>query len=91
MSRHFTKYQDAHAYAIYLARQLDREVGIEKGSKLYYRGDGGFDVIHLPKPENRYGHELRCQVVTPHDPLSTIDIAVLEQLDLTCEPLKKDT
>lgn len=84
---HYRDYHEAHAYAIKLARDLGREMGLEKASSLYYGKDPGFNVIHLPKPENRFGHELRCQVVSPNDPLSDRDVAALERLGLTCKLL----
>jgi len=61
----YKEYRDAFNAACDLARTRQREMGLE-------RVDGplekGFRVISLPKPENRYGHELRCQVVSPTDP-----------------------
>ena len=30
-------------------------------------GQAGFNVRYLPRPENRYGHELACEVVQPMD------------------------
>ena len=29
---------------------------------------GGYSVFALPNPENRRGHELRCEVVRPGSP-----------------------
>lgn len=60
------EYRDAFNTAIDLSRQLQREVGIERVDNPL---DGkGYRVIHLPKPENRCGFELRCQVVSPSEP-----------------------
>ncbi len=60
------EYRDAFNAACDLARQMQREVGLEKADNPL---DGkGFRVISLSKPENRYGFELRCQVVTPTEP-----------------------
>jgi hypothetical protein len=64
----YEDYHEAFRAAVLLARKLGREVGLEKSPKGYYKKDG-YLVIHLPKPENRYGHELRCQVVRPDEPL----------------------
>lgn len=53
-------WKEAHAYATQLTQLLKRDVGILKTkeyNKLVYQ------VIHLPKPENRYGFELRCEIV----------------------------
>ena len=66
MSISFTDWKNAHTAAVELARLLKRETGIEKTTefgKIVYR------VHSLPKPENRYGFELRCEIVGPSDPL----------------------
>ena len=60
-------YREAFNSAVLLARQLGREVGIEKTPGLL--GDNPYIVHHLPKSENRFGFELRCQVVHPDEPL----------------------
>ena len=62
----FIEWKEAHDHAVELARQLGREVGILK-AKEYNKTV--FQVLHLPKRENRYGLELRCEVVSPGDPL----------------------
>jgi len=56
----------AHTAAVELARLLKRETGIEKAVEF---GRTVYRVHSLPKPENRYGFELRCEVVRPGDPL----------------------
>lgn len=61
----FADYKEAFNSAVDLAVRLGKEVGLE-GFKEY--GKPGFRVFHLPKPENRYGFELRCQVVRPDEP-----------------------
>lgn len=66
MSERHEDYKAAHTAAVKLARLLGREVGILRQKEF---GRDGFNVYHLPKPENRYGFELRCQVVRPTDPL----------------------
>lgn len=55
-------YEAAFAAAQALANQLGREVGIEKANEF---GRTVYLVKHLPKPENRCGWELRCEVVQP--------------------------
>jgi len=50
-------YQEAFAEAAGAVLRTGREYGIER------RGDG-YAVIMLRAPENRAGHELRCEVVT---------------------------
>ena len=65
VSRH-TNWKAAHTAAVELARLLKREVGIEKANEY---GKQVFRVHTLPRPENRYGFELRCEIVRPSDPL----------------------
>ena len=65
MAQFFTEYRDAHAAALSLAKLLGRETGIE-AAKEYTRA--GFNVHSLPRPENRCGFELRCELVRPDDP-----------------------
>lgn len=67
MAARFTDYREAHNYAVGLAIRLGREVGIE-AAKEY--GKPGFNVHHLPRPEHRFGYELRVEVVGPNDPLT---------------------
>lgn len=59
------EWKDAHASAVQLARLLGRETGIEKGRQF---GKDIYLVHSLPKPHNRCGFELRCEVVAPSDP-----------------------
>lgn len=66
MSSFHRDWKDAHTTAVTLARQLGKEVGIEKFKEY---NTPGFHVFSLPKPENRYGFELRCEVVKPSDPI----------------------
>src|ERR1700730_13490339 len=65
MSKRFENYFDAHSYALELAKTLGRETGIEKAKEF---GRHGFNVHHLPNPENRSGFELKCEIVRPMDP-----------------------
>jgi len=58
MSKFFTEYFKAHKAAIQLAKLIKRDVGLGKSC-------GGYTIFSLPNSENRYGHELRCEVVTP--------------------------
>lgn len=60
------EYRDAFNAAVTMARLRQREMGLEKVDGPLERG---FRVISLPNPGNRYGHELRCQVVSPDEPL----------------------
>ncbi len=60
------EYKDAFNAALDLARAYQRDAGLEKADNPL---DGkGYRVWSLPKPENRYGHEARCEVVTPDMP-----------------------
>jgi len=60
--KRFADYEKAHAYAQVQANQIGRDVGIERSLQF---GDDGFSVFILPNEGNRYGHELRCEVVRP--------------------------
>lgn len=60
------KYVKAFNEAVNLARLVKREVGIEKANEF---GKTGYRVKLLPNKENRFGWELRCEVVSPDSPL----------------------
>lgn len=64
--RRFDTWKEAHTAAVVLSRELGRDVGIWRQAEF---GMDGYNIRSLPRPENRYGHELKCEVVTPHDPL----------------------
>lgn len=66
MSQRFKDWKDAHTAAVLLARELKHDVGIWRQTEF---GKDGYNVRSLPRSENRCGHELRCEVVTPLDPL----------------------
>jgi hypothetical protein len=61
----YADYKIAFNAAVDLANTQGKEVGLEK-FKEYNKP--GFRVFNLPKPQNRYGFELRCQVVQPKEP-----------------------
>ncbi len=63
---HFTSYEDAYSHAVQRARQSGRDVGIERFME--YGTREVFLVRALPNPENRFGPDLRCEVVTPNSP-----------------------
>lgn len=66
----FFSYKSAHEAAVLLARRLGREVGLWNANKSgYYGKREAYTIRSLPRPENRYGHELTCEVVKPGDPL----------------------
>lgn len=62
----FNNWKNAHAHAAELATACERDVGIEKGKEF---GRTVFKTFLLPNKENRCGHELRCEVVTPGTPV----------------------
>jgi hypothetical protein len=62
----FTDWKEAHTEAVRLARRLNKEVGVYKTKEFNLTV---YQVLHLPKLENRQGFELRCEVVRPDDPL----------------------
>lgn len=66
MSQRYKEWKDARTAAVQLARQLGHDVGIERMKEF---GRDGYNVFSLPKPQFRFGFELRCEVVTPTDPL----------------------
>ncbi len=66
MSRRFETWKEAHTAACLLARSIGHDVGIWRAVEF---GREGFNIRSLPRPENRYGHELQCEVVTARDPL----------------------
>ena len=55
-------YEEAFNLAVDTANRLQVDVGIAKDDF------GGYSYFLLPWPENRVGHELRCQVVRPGTP-----------------------
>ena len=66
----FRDYWEAYNQAVLFARSREREIGIEKANEF---GKTVFRVKGLPKPENRFGHELRMEVVRPTDPLTIVN------------------
>ena len=61
MSQTFKTYEEAFKVAQESANKMGMSYGLEKGG---IRGDES-TVFLLPQVRNRYGHELRCQVVYP--------------------------
>jgi hypothetical protein len=70
VSERFSTWKEAHTAAVKLARFLNHDVGIWRAVEF---GRDGFNIRSLPRPKNRYGHELRCEVVSPSDPRGNID------------------
>lgn len=66
MQTRYKIWKGAHIAACLLARQTQHDVGIWRTTEF---GEEGYNIRTLPRPENRYGHELQCEVVTPKDPL----------------------
>jgi hypothetical protein len=54
-------YEEAFNEAVETANRLNMDVGL-------MRNAFGWSTFLLPRPENRMGAELRCQVVTPGTP-----------------------
>jgi hypothetical protein len=66
---YFADWKEAHVAAGTAAREINRDYGIEKWSSPLTPG-AKFRVFGpLPKPENCYGFEARCERVSPTDPL----------------------
>jgi hypothetical protein len=58
----FTDYKDARKVAQELANRIGHDVGIWRAKEF---GKDGYNIRSLPKPQNRFGHELQCEVVSP--------------------------
>jgi hypothetical protein len=70
--RNFSTYEEAVTWARAQARELGCTFGLEDMHSSYCTGEkhpaklgGRFHVFMLPRPENRQGHELRCEVIDP--------------------------
>ena len=63
----FPEYKDAHKYAAEMADLCKRDCGLAKGKEF---GRTVFSVFLLPDKQNRCGHELTCEVVTPGTPVA---------------------
>lgn len=70
----YPDYHLAHGNAVLLARSSRKDVGIERAAEF---GKEVFRVFRLPLPQNRFGFELRCEVVGPDDPMSAPDLTAL--------------
>ena len=57
--KHFKDYDEAFSAAEEYGKLVRHDIGLEKASDY----DPGYVIFILPWPENRYGHELRCEVV----------------------------
>lgn len=62
MTHSFTSWRESHSFAQAAANQLGRDMGIERMCEY---GHTVFNTRILPMPKNRYGHELRCEIVEP--------------------------
>lgn len=81
-SKAFKDYDAAYKEASKLAKQVDKDYGLEfnKSTKEYV-------IFMLPKEQNRTGHELTCQVVTKNE--SRVDEAGFE-VGANLEKLRKE-
>jgi hypothetical protein len=59
-------YAEAFNEAVEMANRLNMDVGLMRNAF------GGWSTFLLPRPENRRGSELRCQVVMPGTPRTNI-------------------
>lgn len=66
MSKRFETYEEAYYHASNRTKELGVAHGIERAKE--YDIDG-FNVHMFPKPENRYGWELRCETVEIGSPV----------------------
>lgn len=66
------QYKQALHHAIMVARSLGGrcEIGLEKFAE--YGKPGFRSGFTLPKPENRFGFELRCEAIKATDPLPNL-------------------
>ena len=58
---HFSCYRDAYDAARAAAIRTGSDIGIERSGE-------GYLIYPLPRPSQRSGHELRCEVVSPGSP-----------------------
>lgn len=65
----FSDWKDAHNSAQRQANLYARDMGVEKANEF---GKTVYRVKMLPNPENRYGWELRCEVVHPYLPKAEV-------------------
>lgn len=62
----FNNWKEAHNNAVELANLCKRDVGIARAKEF---GREVFNTFLLPNKENRFGHELRCEVVSSNTPI----------------------
>lgn len=68
MSALIVGYEAAVAEACAMAIACHCDVGVERASEY---GTKGYSVFLLPRPEKRFGYELRAQVVSLAEALAT--------------------
>lgn len=64
---YFADWKEAHTFALGEARKLGKDMGLEKWKSPLTPGMNFRVFGLLPKPENRFGFEARCEVVRPTD------------------------
>ena len=62
----FKTIEEARRFASKISRECNCDMGVEKAKEYT---NTVYRVAMLPRPENRYGWELRCEVVKPTDPI----------------------
>lgn len=78
MATRFKTYDEARAWAEQQTFELSQAHGIEKQPG--YHGETEWSVFMLPKPENRYGYELRCEAVEIGTPRSERTMSTIEAM-----------
>lgn len=68
----FIDWKEARAEAQKRADASGLDVGLWRVVEF---GKDGFNIRYLPKPENRYGHELQCEVVRPQIAVDTLTVS----------------
>jgi hypothetical protein len=61
----FTDYHAAYDLAVATARRMRLDIGIRAVNEF---GKRGFRLNFLPRPENSFGWETRCERITPDCP-----------------------
>lgn len=62
-------YDRAFLEAVDKANRLGMDIGLARDAF-------GYSTFLLPRPENRCGHELRCEVIRPGTPLTAAQAAL---------------
>lgn len=77
MSQSFSDYHEARQEAEDKANLYGRDMGIRRQREY---GQEVYVVSILPDARNRYGHELRAEVVSPADPALLTELTLVRNL-----------